>query len=667
MSNVLFWISLFCLALGSGRVWGEELRGPLGEDARSAPRNWVSGEKNGSVHCLGNGGLCVYGQGPNVLQIFGPGYSTTTIGGLTLAGEEATSVSRRVPGAAIWEHRVQRNGELVAVITDFVDSERPCFLRRVQSAVPLTFVFRPEAGLRVTTGGDELGQGSAKGSLLVETPIGRPCVPFGNYPIPFAFFHEFSWQDAVAGSYDAAKREASFVFGPGEGTLFVTGGPGLEACLSNMEAVRGTDYGAMLSRTRAWWADFTAKGRNFERELPAEVPERARLVQVLDDTAVQIKAQQSSEGGVLAGYPYHLGYVRDQYGTYRGLAALGHREMCREILDFYFRVFDAYGAIHNAQAFGIPGLFHVHENDEVEITGYITLQAFDYLNRTGDTDFLKRIFPMLDWAWTVQQRHLVSGMLPFNGDETYVAGGVLPRSALNDGSSEATMLFVDSGNLLTDFAAKEGLWDQARVEKARAVLEQTRSTFRGNFWQNERLITNNPERCADPAVLPRTRHGVCESCVTVQWTLRTLAGRYVCADCLNKPTLPRVEPKVYTLQSVSLTPLYFHSPLFRREELRPQVDAILKAYGESGKLPSRPDGEVSVGYDYGLVLYALTELDDPRARSLYDKTLSLADDTGAWAEYYREHKPFSTRCRPWESAINVEALLHWISKTYGWK
>jgi len=91
------------------------------------------------------------------------------------------------------------------------------------------------------------------------------------------------------------------------------------------------------------------------------------------------------------------------------------------------------------------------------------------------------------------------------------------------------------------------------------------------------------------------------------------------------------------------------------------VEEILQSYKATGKLPSRPDNDVAVGYDYGLLLYALTELDHPMARELYEKTLQLADSTGAWAEYYRDHKPSGTRCRPWESAINAEALLHWVN------
>ncbi|HOH29858.1 MAG TPA: hypothetical protein PLC40_09300 [Candidatus Hydrogenedentes bacterium] len=134
---------------------------------------------------------------------------------------------------------------------------------------------------------------------------------------------------------------------------------------------------------------------------------------------------------------------------------------------------------------------------------------------------------------------------------------------------------------------------------------------------------------------------------------------------MNKDPLPAAVPEVFLLQSVSLTPLYFHASLPAAEALRPEVEAIVTGYKNTGKLPSRPDGNVAVGYDYGLLLYALTELGHPLAREIFEKTLALADETGAWSEYYRDHQPAGTRCRPWESAINVEALLHWIEAEYG--
>lgn len=660
--SLILLVSTLCAVLCVPLAYADDLNGPLAGVVWSPPREWAPNEKDGSVHCLGNGRMCVYGQGPDVLQVFGPTYSTTNIGRISLEQPGATAQSRRVMGTAIWEHRIEVEGRTVAVITDFVDSRLPCFVRQVESKVPLKFVFYPESGLRMASNAGMMQSAGAKDGFLLETPIGKPSVPFGNYPIPFAFFHQFAWRGAVEAVPDQKDEAIRFIFSPGQSTVFVTGGPELSSCMDHMKTVLSMAYMPLLERTKLWWLDFTARGKNFEKELPADVPMRARLVQVLDDVAVLIKAQQAAEGGILAGYPYHLGYVRDQYGTHRGLAALGHEEMSRDILGFYYTIFEKFGQIHNAQAFGIPGLFHVHENDDVEITGYITFQAFDYLVRSGDIDFVKKIFPMLEWAWTVQQRNFIKDMLPFNGDETYVAGGILPRTALNDGSSESTLLFIESGQLLLDFAETQQLWEKTRVQKEREILISVRNSFRKNFWQDGRLITNNPERSRDSKVLPGVRHGVCETCVTVQWTIRTDNGRYVCLDCFSKPPLPMAKPKVYVLQSVSLTPVYFHASLFTEEELRPQVEEIVQSYKTTGKLPSRPDSDVSVGYDYGLLLYALTELNHPMAGELYEKTLQLADPTGAWAEYYRNHKPSGTRCRPWESAINVEALLHWVDK-----
>jgi len=31
-------------------------------------------------------------------------------------------------------------------------------------------------------------------------------------------------------------------------------------------------------------------------------------------------------------------------------------------------------------------------------------------------------------------------------------------------------------------------------------------------------------------------------------------------------------------------------------------------------------------------------------------------------EYYADHQPRGTRCRPWESGINIEALLHYARR-----
>ena len=615
-------------------------------------------DDGGAVHCLGNGSLCAYEQGPDIIQFFGPPYSATTVGEIVIADKEISCASKRAWGTAIWQHELAVAEKNVATMTDFVAAGLPCFVRDIHTEESITLILKPEKDLRIaayTT--DAMKEQDATGGLLLETPIGKALVPFGRYPLPFAVFNQIAWKGNI--TLEQHGNRWHLVIAPGDSTLYLSGGPSLDQCISNIEKALTQPIEALLKDTLAFWNTFTAQGTDFDSTLPQQTPMRDTLIQVLDDVAVMIKAQQAAEGGVLAGYPYHLGYVRDQYGTHRGLVALGHEEMSCDILRFYYNIFKKGGMIRNAQACGIPGVYHVHENDDVEITGYIMLQAFDYLQRSGNTDFILEIMPMLEWAFQVQQPHLVGNMLPFNGDETYVAGGILPRSTLNDGSAEATLLFIESGNLLVDFVEKHRLWDDARIAQSRKLLDAVKNDFHKNFLRDNTLITNNPERTT-LAAMPDSRHGVCESCVTVQWTRRTENGRYICVSCLDKEPLPAVEPTIYSLQSVSLTPLYFHATTMSKEALRSQVESIFAEYERTGCLPSRPDGNVAVGYDYGLLLYAMTEINHPDAGTLFEKTLTLADETGAWAEYYRDHKPSGTRCRPWESAINVEALLHWI-------
>ncbi len=281
---------------------------------------------------------------------------------------------------------------------------------------------------------------------------------------------------------------------------------------------------------------------------------------------------------------------------------------------------------------------------------------------------------MLEWCWEVQKKHLAGHMLPFNGDETYVAGGILPRSALNDGSSEATMLFIDGGEKLLHWIGERKIWPAERLDSNRELLEEVRRHFRKNFWMDGSLITNNPARLnyTNP---PRFRHGVCErggpDCLVyrtdgfggIDWTEKDANNRYQCPACLALGPLPPADTTIYKLISVSLTPLYFNFALIDISELQPLVKKVYENYQETGVVASRTEqssvteNNRSVGYDYGLILYAMMMTGIEGAEDLYRKTLSVVDETGAWSEYYINDIPSGTRCRPWESAINLEALI----------
>ena len=173
-----------------------------------------------------------------------------------------------------------------------------------------------------------------------------------------------------------------------------------------------------------------------------------------------------------------------------------------------------------------------------------------------------------------------------------------------------------------------------------------------------------PRSAATP--LPAFRHGVCERCHAegrsrgIEWTAKNRNDRYLCPSCLNLGNYPAAAPTVFELQSVSLAPIYMRSQLISLEELSSPIIKLAAQYEASGLLPSRPEDPsgLTVGYDYGLFLFALTALKHPLAAEIFQLTLDRRDSTGAWVEYYRAGQPIATRCRPWETSINIEALLY---------
>ena len=396
---------------------------------------------------------------------------------------------------------------------------------------------------------------------------------------------------------------------PGKSSIIVVSGNNFPECVTNTEKVLSYGYDRLLADTRNDWNVFTSSRIDFEKKLPPETPEREKLLKAIDDVAVLIKAQQGKEGGVLAGYNYHLAYVSDQYGVSRGLLKLGHIAEAKAILQFYLDIWKRKGLLRNAQGIGLDA-FHVHENDEVEITGYLIIQAFDYLTSTDDQSFIKELFPMLQWAWDCQAHNVFRNMLPFNGDETYIAGGILPRTVMCDGSAEATLLFVTGGSKLIAWAEKNNMWEKSELNENKKLLQQIISDYNNNFLPDGKLLTNNPDR-KKGLELPRFRHGVCESCYKLEWTQKTPNNRYLCPYCFPEKTLPDITDRHFFLQSVSLMPWYVNSELIPNSQVIKMLDEIIDSYGSTVKFPSRPDGFLTVGYDYGLFLYSLTKMNHP--------------------------------------------------------
>lgn len=644
----LFLIIFFWLVFGSGFTSGAQ--------------------ENKGIHCLGNGNYCVYSSGINIQQVFGPPYSTPSFFSSSISTSNIQVETNREAGTDIYVHTLYKNGKKIGTITDVVPSGVDCFCRFSELTEPVYFSLSVENLRNSVTVIDyprHVTDFGINNSMLVSAMPG--VFVYNDYPCPFEINHQIV-ADGSARIYpnDDDKMEYMLEFGEGNGVLYLVGGPSFQALNSNLEKIFHLNPDELFSSTRAFWHKSMQEKADLAEKIRWGNPYKSELLKAVDDVSVLLKTQQGEPGGVLAGHFYHMAYVRDEYGVARAYLALGYYDQARKILNYYFDIWSKFGVIFNAQAIGIPGIFHQHENDEVEITGYLLIQAFDYLKKNNDKTFIKKILPFLEWSWEVQKKNLVDNMLPFNGDETYIAGGLIPRKVLNDGSAEATLLFIEGGTRLLRFIESEQLKENNWLDENRDLLEQVKADFRNNFIKNGRLMANNPLR-AEHCKYPEFRYGVClyPGHGGYRGILKHFKGPlYFCKECYGKPNegIETEAPEEFFLPSVYLMPIYVDAELFSAEEKETMLNELVTLYQQNGRITVSQQEEKLLGYDYGLFLYALTEFKHPLAKDIYRKMMDLRDNTGTWCEYYLNGEPNGCRYRPWESGINIEAAVRYVLK-----
>ena len=616
----------------------------------------------GALHCLGNGQYCVYEEGITIKDLFGPPYSSPAYLQTILKDPDIKVKSTREPGTAIWSHTLSLNRKDIAEVVDFVISDIPVMVRKIKATASFSFILTVSDYHEIKTFANSYDfTGDFSGALLVHKDRGLNIMQ--DYTHPYEQFHQILSRHNVAIKSTGKSGHFEIDVQPGESEIFFIGGPDYKECIENSKRILSSDINMFYIRTKNYWDTYTGRRLDFTSLIPDANPDKKQILEQIDNVAVLLKTQQAKEGAVLAGEAYHLAYVRDQYGVSRGFLALGYYEEARMILDFYWKIWQQFGVIHNAQAIGIPGIFHIHENDEVEQTGYLIIQAFDYMGTANDFEYLKTIVPMLKWAWRVQMKNLVRYMLPFNGDETYVAGGLLPRTALNDGSAESTLLFIKSGELLLPYLQENKLWNVDSINNDKKTVLDVKVHYQTNFVKEGKLITNNPERMSVEE-MPSFRHGVCAGGHGVVWTQKDQNGNYLCPKCFAENRVyPPIDRKTYFLPSIALTPIFVGSDLIS-DDIRKNVDFIKKNYIETGTISSGPGEKTVIGYEYGFLLNAFSKYNDPLAKNVLKDMMSVVDEAGAWVEYYENGKPKGCRYRPWESAINIAAIIHYSIKKH---
>lgn len=612
------------------------------------------------IYMAGNGKLvCAFHEG-DIAGLFGPPYSSPSVieSHFALNENEEKSKVSHLKKAGIWTLKLLDKGEAFAEVTDFALPGEPCLVRHIESSKEVKFIVSAWSG-KTNHFDYEIYADAAhpeKGFLL-KTKNGNPV--YNDYPLPFPQFYSLMVRGEGKIEKTAPYRYEITVNGKAD--FLITGGPSFPECDMASQRICEMPYEEMLEKAIAWWADEFAAVKIADN-LPETLPEKELFIKAVQDTVINLVVQQAEEGGVLAGSPFPLGYVRDQYGVCMCMLKLGLIRRAKLILKFYCDVFRHNGKIMNAQAMGVNGLFHFAENDSTEITGYLLFQFFRYAEITNDYDLLRENIEFLVWLYKQQLSQIHNYMLPFNGDETYIAGDLLPRDVINEGSAEATMLFVLSGRKLLDFLRAEGI-DKLNLLEIQSILDSVESKYKDNFVIEGRYTLNNPER-RKGLLEPQYRYGVCmnlgkDDCVFFGWTSLYGDGIYLCPKCASGGVSLRKINKKFYLPSALLMPAFVNSHLPEDSVILSTLNEFAVRFERDGYLYSDEVNMKNVGYDYGLLLLNYLKYDIPGKEKVYSKLLSLMDEVGTWSERYVKDIPHGVRYRPWESAINLYALIEY--------
>lgn len=610
------------------------------------------------VFFVGNGSVAMGGEGADIIQLFAPCYSLPSVITLRMTSPTLQAQNHRIRGSAGYVTTLTDTETHTSIgkITDYTHPTLPVYVRRFCLNQPVTFALESPFHMVNT---DRLYAGNAW-ARLIEIPEGTPIFSKSKTD------KETYCQLILSPNCDT--KEGSITVPAGRSHLIFVGGAygelgtaSFENCMMLSETMISADLDGMMTDFLDHW-----KNRFDEicvnRQALATIPDGDELV---ESVAAALMTQTSVQGGVLAGAFYHLAYGRDMYGVFRGYMALGLHDCARNMVAYMADIYREKGYMPNASGMGMSAS-HRHENDNVEQTGYYLLELLDYAETTGDMDFLRDRMDYARFLLNAQEKQLVNRMIPFNGDETYIAGGIFPRGGIDHGSMEATALYIGSALRLLDTCAANGLMDPEEIGAHRGVALSARSAFTENFMDGEQVYVNNPHRIPITDT-PAYRHGVCHRCLGMTNLLRAPEGGYLCPSCYGQAPAP-VSTDRYSTDCALWMSVFAGCSLLPTEVVQSALARTIEQVRKSRYGENNPEN--TVGYEYGVILYALAHTYPPDALPAYrDLLTALLDDRvkgSVWTEYYRGGKPNQASCpyRPWESAINLCGILAYLNSTY---
>ncbi|HOO56774.1 MAG TPA: trehalase family glycosidase [bacterium] len=387
------------------------------------------------------------------------------------------------------------------------------------------------------------------------------------------------------------------------------------------------DIKTVLERTRDWWLT------QLDGSLSAE-SSNPRLGGLFENMNVIIKAQQDSNSGGISQMARYSGiWCRDTFGPVRYLLYSGMFDDIKKTLRYYDYATRIRKGFGNRYPLDLDVSSEPPEPDWDKIRpqqgddpNLLILQYYWYYKATGDISFIKKHYGFMRRNLTGQQHE--GYRLPFHGDETYQVWVMMAESdpMKNFFSADTGFEHVAAARAMSEVAAMLGYEEDAREFAADA--EKCRDKTEKYYWSDER-------------------------------------GAYI--PYARKDTLA---PAVGVFANINLRPLWIdYAPASDARQRENVVTTAKRLMKKKGTMKTAPRVSLYTGMTPGLLLYNLKSLGAMKiADRAFEGLMTYGfSPTGETAEAYDQNDhwlnygPAPTVYRSWETAINVESVLYFIT------
>ena len=254
---------------------------------------------HGPLNAIGNGDIMLYGRGPEWTQVLGVPYSCPTVFSLTAPDDKPLkSATYRREGVNSWVHELD-----AGVMTDCASREYRCLARHWDMTGEVELVLESH-GFEMIDQSQVLPGAAA--AWLINVPGDAHL--YNDYPLMTHTYMMVALRGDCKCAYEDNKVRITFC---GSGDMLVTSAKSWAQAVQEMRRALDTGFDVILDSADADDREYlnrcaANRGELKRTELTPEV------LAAVEDTALQIRAQQHREGGVQAGHNYHLAYVSDQ-------------------------------------------------------------------------------------------------------------------------------------------------------------------------------------------------------------------------------------------------------------------------------------------------------------------------------------------------------------------